>query len=63
MKLVEHTELQLAEIMLGHVIEAHNIALTLEDPIKHQSGQLMKLTRKLVKDWQGRRGHEEETEK
>jgi hypothetical protein len=61
MRLVEHTELQLAEIMLGHVIEAHNIALTLDDrAVSAHSGQLMKLTRKLVADWRGRRGHEEE---
>jgi hypothetical protein len=49
MKLVEHTELQLAEMMLGHVIKAHNIALTLEDrAMSEQSGLLMRSTRKLV---------------
>jgi hypothetical protein len=49
MKLVEHTELQLAEMMLGHVIKAHDIALTLEDrAMSEQSCLLMRSTRKLV---------------
>ena len=61
MKTIEHTELQLAEIMLGHVVTAHNIALTLEDSaMSEQSGLLMRSTRKLVADWRGRRGHVED---
>jgi hypothetical protein len=61
MKSHEYTELQLAEIMLGHVIEAHNLALRLEDrAMSEQSGLLMRSTRKLVADWRGRRGHEED---
>ncbi len=62
--MAKKTELQLAEMILGKVLEAYDLARDLgelgDNAMAIELAALMKKSRKVVADWRGRRGHEED---